>query len=270
MNKARIAILGLALVAAIGAAVLVSSMSGKAPAVVEAPRVETVQVLVAGDDIALGTLITAANLSWQEWPKAALSSHLITKDASPDAKNKFKGATVRVPFVKGEPMIDRKIIRQGEGGFMAAILPEGMRAISVKISPETGAGGFILPNDRVDVLLTRRIRSSEGASTEGHVSETVLTNVRILAIDQAFRDNGKGDQVAVGKTATLELKLPQAELLALAEAMGDLSLALRSIKDSSNLALGQNGPQSRPFKGRDTSGTVTLLRYGVSSTVNSK
>ena len=270
MNKARIAILGLALFAAIGAAVLVSSMSGNEPAVVEGPKVETVEVLVAGGDIALGTLITSSNLNWQEWPKTALSSHLITKDAAPDAKNKFKGATVRVPFVKGEPIIDRKIIRQGEGGFMAAILPEGMRAISVKISPETGAGGFILPNDRVDVLLTRRVRNADSNSREGHVSETVLTNVRVLAIDQAFRDNGKGDQVAVGKTATLELKLPQAELLALAEAMGDLSLALRSIKDSSNLALGQNGPQSRPFKGQDRSGSVTLLRYGVPSTVKSQ
>lgn len=269
MNKARIAILGLALVAAIGAAVLVSSMTGKEPVKAEGPKVEMVEVLVASKDIALGTLI-ANHLQWQPWPKTAVSSHLITKEAAPDALTKYKGTTVRVTFVKGEPIIDRKLIRQGDGGFLAAILPEGMRAISVKISPETGAGGFILPNDRVDVLLTRRVRATDNSAREGHVSETVLTNVRVLAIDQTFRDNGKEEQVNVGKTATLELKLPQAELLALAEAMGDLSLALRSIKDSSNLALGQNGPQSRPFKGQDRNGSVTLLRYGISSTVKSQ
>ena len=270
MNKARIAILGLALVAAIGAAVLVSSMTGTEPVKVEGPKVETVKVLVAGRDIALGTLLASDHFKWQEWPKTALSSHLITKDSAPDAVKKFKGATVRVPFINGEPIIDRKVIRPGSGGFMAAILPEGMRAISVKISPETGAGGFILPNDRVDVLLTRRVRATGGTTREAHVSETVLINVRVLAIDQTFRDNEKGDQVNVGKTATLELKLPQAELLALAEAMGDISLALRSIKDSSNLALGQNGPQAMPFLGQDRSGSVTLLRYGISSTVKSQ
>ena len=272
MNKARLAVLGLALVTAIGAALLVSRMGGEKPQIVEAPKAETEQVLVAAKDINLGTFLTVSHLRWQDWPKSALSGHLITKSSNPDATKKFKGATVRAPFVQGEPIMERKVIRPDQGGFMAAILPQGMRAISVRISVETGAGGFILPNDRVDVLLTRRIRSGGQSSREEHFSETVLKNVRVLAIDQTFSDNGKGEQVAVGKTATLELKPEQAELLALAEAMGDISLALRSIKENANRALSEIVPVSAGTlsDGPGNVGSVTVLRYGVATTENSR
>jgi pilus assembly protein CpaB len=271
MNKARIAVLGLALVAAIGAAVLVSSLTGRESThTVETTLMETTQVLIAAEDITLGSLIGAEHLRWQDWPRDAVTAQLVTRDGSPNAMNTFTGSIVRAPFVEGEPIIDRKVIRPDTGGFMAAILPEGMRAISVGISPETGAGGFILPNDHVDVILTRRVRVGS-SSREAHVSETVLTNVRVLAIDQTFRDNGRGEQVAIGKTATVELEPDQSEVLALAEAMGDISLALRSIKDSTGLGLGENGPQapeSTLFGGRGT-GSVTMMRYGVSSSVSS-
>lgn len=272
MNKARLVVLGLALVTAIGAALLVSRMTGGEPQVVEAPKVDTVKVLVAAKDINLGTLLTPGHMTWQDWPKSAISRNLITQETAPKATTDYKGATVRAPFVQGEPIIARKVIRPDQGGFMAAILPKGMRAISVKISVETGAGGFILPNDRVDVLLTRRIRNTGTSSREEHFTETVLKNVRVLAIDQTFADNGKGEQVVVGKTATLELMLEQAEIMALAEAMGDISLALRSIKENSNMALGEMIPEAAGTlagNGRQT-GAVTVLRYGVSTTVNSR
>jgi len=273
MNKARIAVLGLALVTAIGAAFLVKSMTGATQVtVVEGPKIESVEVLVAAKDINLGTLISGGDLRWQEWPKSALSGHLITKTSKPDAASSFAGATVRVPFVSGEPIIDKKVIRPGQGGFMAAILPKGMRAISVKISVESGVGGFILPNDRVDVLLTRRLRSNASGGNEEHVSDTVLKNVRVLAIDQTFSDSEKGEQVAIGKTATLELKPEQSEMLALAEAMGDISLTLRSIMESSNTALGEMGPVSTGSltDGDRNRGKITMLRYGIASTVNTR
>jgi pilus assembly protein CpaB len=116
---------------------------------------------------------------------------------------------------------------------MAAILPTGMRALSTDISPETGAGGFILPNDHVDVILTRRDRDAEASNggVEAHVSETILNNVRVLAIDQTIEEKG-GQRVVVGKTATLELSPRQAERLTLAHQLGTLSLALRSLVDS--------------------------------------
>lgn len=261
------------MVTAIGAAFLVSTMSGgEQKVVVEAPKVETVRVLVAAKDINLGTLLTTSHFTWQDWPKSALSKSLITEATHPKAASEFKGATVRAPFVQGEPIIERKVIRPDQGGFMAAILPKGMRAISVKISVESGAGGFILPNDRVDVLLTRRVRVGGGSAREEHFTETVLKNVRVLAIDQTFSDNDKGDQVVVGKTATLELKPEQSEILALAEALGDISLALRSIKENGNLALGQIVPESTGTlsEGGQQKGTVTMLRYGTVTTVNSR
>jgi pilus assembly protein CpaB len=129
---------------------------------------------------------------------------------------------------EGEPVSDRKIIAPDSAGFMAAILPKGMRAISVRISAESGAGGFILPNDRVDVIL---ITKQTEAAAAPHVSEAVLTNVRVLAIDQTFQTNEKGEQVVVGKTATLELDPKQAEILAMVESSGQLTLALRSLAD---------------------------------------
>ena len=273
MNKARLAVLAIALITAIGAAVLVSNMSGgDQQVVVEAPKVETVKVLVAAKDINLGTLLTPADMVWHDWPKSAVSNSLITQSTMPKATTDLKGATVRAPFVQGEPIISRKVIRPDQGGFMAAILPKGMRAISVKISVESGAGGFILPNDRVDLLLTRRVRIGGQSTREEHFTETVLKNVRILAIDQTFSDNGKGEQVVVGKTATLELLPEQAEILSLAEAMGDISLALRSIKENSNMSLSEIVPQaagSLSDNGRNA-GAVTMLRYGVATTVNSR
>ena len=136
----------------------------------------------------------------------------------------------RAPFVAGEPIREAKLVDAKGSGFMAAILPHGMRAISTQISPETGAGGFILPNDHVDVILTRRdAGKSSGGAQQG--SETILSNVRVLAIDQNVAEKN-GRKVVVGKTATLELSSPQAETLALAQHLGTLSLALRSITDA--------------------------------------
>ena len=116
---------------------------------------------------------------------------------------------------------------------MAAILPSGMRAVSTEISPETGAGGFILPNDRVDVILSRRPKEDDKTATAPQpTSETILTNVRVLAIDQTVEEKN-GQRVVVGKTATLEIAPRQAETLTQSRQLGTLSLALRSLLDAS-------------------------------------
>ena len=145
---------------------------------------------------------------------------------------------------------------------MAAILPSGMRAVSTEISPETGAGGFILPNDRVDVILSRRDKEAERfTGVETMVAETLLSDVRVLAIDQTVEEKN-GQRVVVGKTATLELTSRQTESLAMGRLMGTLSLALRSLVDFD--------PAKRPADrgGRDsnTINRVNMVRFGITTT----
>ena len=135
----------------------------------------------------------------------------------------------------------------------------------MRISAETGAGGFILPNDKVDVILTRKI-----AGTERQVADTVLSNVRVLAVDQTFKQDDKGEQVVVGKTATLELDLMQAEVVSMAEQTGQLSLALRSLADGGDSALGDDGPRlSEKFINGSSGSEMTVSRWGVRSFTSS-
>jgi pilus assembly protein CpaB len=162
----------------------------------------------------------------------------------------------RAPFVTGEPIREAKLVNGKGSGFMAAILPSGMRAVSTQISPETGAGGFILPNDRVDVILTRQ-QTTGAAGSQRQTSETILDNIRVLAIDQNVQEKD-GQKVVVGKTATLELSPKQAETLALAQRLGSLSLALRSIADASG-----DKKIDEP-SGQGTS--INVVRFGVTTT----
>ena len=202
MKRARVMVLGIALTAALGAAWI-------AKKIVSGPReVETVEktvgstdVLVAATAINLGDSVTTEDLKWQQWPVEGVTPGLITRSGQPDAPTQLAGAVARAPFIAGEPIKEQKLIKISEGGVMAAILPAGMRAISTPIREETSAGGFILPNDRVDVILSHKIQVG---TKEEPVSEAVLRNVRVLAIGQEI-ENKDGEKVATGKTATLEL-----------------------------------------------------------------
>lgn len=262
MKFARVTVLGLALAAGLGAAWVAKGMLGSKPVKQAKPKFETVKVLTASSDLTLGNRLKPGLMRWREWPKSAVTSSLVTNTGQPDAMKTFTGATVRATFVSGEPILRRKLVLKGKGGVMSAILPAGMRAISIKISPETGAGGFILPNDRVDVIMTRKDPTRRASNAA--ISNTILKNVRVLAIDQTIEDNDTKGKVAVGKTATLELSPLQAEILSESEKMGTLSLALRSLVDS--VRSGKDGPQAAESQGRR--GTVKMLRYGVSSTAN--
>lgn len=160
-------------------------------------------------------------------------------------KAQFVGAVVREAFMAGEPIVARKIVRAGDSGYMAVVLQPGMRAMAVSVSVETAAGGFILPGDRVDVILAREVEvKGEGGSRNAFVSETVLRNVRVLAVDQVTSPD-KGATTVVGATATLELAAADSEAVALAQAQGKISLTLRSYADAS-------GPSGRtPQVARD-------------------
>ena len=159
------------------------------------------------------------------------------------------------------PTATRLLMVKADGsGFMAAILPTGMRAVSTEISPETGAGGFILPGDRVDVLLSRQIQNSGGAGNEFR-SETVMRNVKVLAIDQVTKPEDNAQSV-VGATATLEVGAVDAEVLAQADAQGDIALVLRSYADVG----GPSGATARPQLARD-SNSVRVWRDGAVSAI---
>ena len=214
MKRARVIVLCIAFTAAIGAAWIAKRIvSGPREVQQVEKTVGATDVLVAANTINLGDSIRADDLKWQEWPVQGVTPGLITRDAEPDAPTKLSGAVARAPFIVGEPIKEQKLIKVSEGGVMAAILPAGMRAVSTPIREETSAGGFILPNDRVDVILSHKMRVG---SKDEPVSEAVLRNVRVLAIGQEI-EMKDGDKVATGKTATLELTPRQAEILTLAQ-----------------------------------------------------
>ncbi|MHC2289840.1 pilus assembly protein CpaB [Bradyrhizobium barranii subsp. barranii] len=218
MNTARIVVLVIALGAGGVAAYLASGFDNKpAPALPVAEKLPTVEVLIAKNDIQLGQAVKPEDLQWQSWPAATASSAFIRRDSRPDAQTQIAGSIARVPLMQGEPIREQKLVRAEGSGFMAAILPSGMRAVSTEISAETGAGGFILPNDRVDIVLTRRLKNPDGANgaTGGNdliLSEVILSNIRVLAIDQAPKEKD-GQNAVLGKTVTLELKPDQVATL---------------------------------------------------------
>jgi len=233
MKPARLIVLFIA-IAAGGVAALLAGRSDQAPPPPPpVAQLETAEVLVANAEIGMGNTVSGPDLRWQTWPAAAAGASFIRKGDRPDAINQLAGSIARAPFSDGEPIREAKLIRANGSGYMAAILPTGMRAVSTDISPETGVGGFILPNDHVDVILTRRDRDAEKSNggSEAQTSETILTNVRVLAIDQTVEEKN-GQRVVVGKTATLELSPRLSEKLVLARQLGTLSLALRSLVDS--------------------------------------
>jgi pilus assembly protein CpaB len=163
----------------------------------------------------------------------------------------------------------KKVVLPNERGFMSAILPKGYRGISVEISASTGAGGFILPNDRVDVILTRKL-DDDSNGLKLAVSETVITNVRVLAIDQTFQQSPDGEQVLKpDKTALLELDPRQTEIISMAEKAGTLSLALRSIAEGGDRGMGDTTPVlSERYAGSSegNNSDFVTIKYGIQKT----
>jgi pilus assembly protein CpaB len=259
MKQAQIISLGIAAVCGLGALWGMSSIMSR-PAKVETQevKVDTTQVLVAKQEIGLGQIVTQDNFRWQDWPKGSTNPAFIQNTGKKDAKF-YSGWVARAPILMNEPVTESKIIKPGEGGVLAAILPPGLRAISTRIKEETGVGRLILPNDHVDVILIQRKRTRAGV--DEFVADTLFRNVRVLAIGQLIeaKENKKN---AEGATATLELTPRQSELLALANSMGEITLALRSVADMSTAS----GPGTGGAL-NNRSNAIKFMRYGSKSRV---
>jgi pilus assembly protein CpaB len=254
MKRAQLVGVTIAAVCGLGAFFGVMSLVNKPQKVVrEEVQTNTTQVLVARSEIGLGQITGPESFRWQDWPQSSMGAGYVQRSARPNAINDLAGSVARAPMLPGEPVTAAKLVRAGEGGVLAAILPQGMRGISTRIKEETGVGRLILPNDHVDVILTQRRRGRAGG--DEFVSDTLFRNVRVLAIGQLIEAKD-GKKLAEGNTATLELTPRQSELLALANAMGEISLALRSIADI----------DARDQPTTDKRGnSIRVLRYGVKS-----
>jgi pilus assembly protein CpaB len=223
-------------------------------------KIKSSEVLVARTDIGLGQMTNDSQFRWQSWPDETVTDGFITRTAQPDAMTQLSGSIARAPIMAGEPITAQKLVRAGQGGVLAAILPAGMRAISTKIKEETAVGNLILPNDRVDVILTRRIQGRN--NQEEYASDLLFSNVRVLAIGQQIESmEGKKTAESAANTATLELTARQAEVLALANSMGEISLALRSIADLDT----KSGPAGVVDPSVKASTAIQVLRYGTAS-----
>jgi len=295
MSPVRLLIVLIAAVSAIGLAVVLQrALGGKpvVPAVVAAPAAPgkpMTQVLVAKRDLPIGTRLVAADVAWQAWPSDSISPAFITNGAAPTAPNGkveaakaavsgaadqmiggdpakiVEGAIVRDPILTSEPITNRKIVRGGEGGYLSVVLTPGKRAMAVPVTSETAAGGFVLPGDRVDVLVTHEAQvnaTGDGGTANGRVvqAETVLQNIRVLALDQSTSAD-KDAKSIVAATATLEVGPAEAEALTRAKAGGPVTLALRAYTD-----LG--GPSGVVGKTAASDSTVRINRGGQTSNVS--
>ncbi|BCH35932.1 Flp pilus assembly protein CpaB [Mesorhizobium sp. L-8-10] len=268
MAASRLIILGVAVAAAGGAGYVAKNMAVTPQAVVAAalpaePAIELTDVLVLSADVPMGGLVDGA-LAWQSWPADGINENFITKAAEPEALEALKGSLARVAMFAGEPLRRRKLVGDGKS-FMSSILPSGRRAIATQISADTSAGGFILPNDYVDVIMTRR---AAAGGADAFVTETILKNIRVLAIDQTIQEDEEGKKVKVGQTATLELTPRQAEIITVAQQMADrLTLSLRSVADSQEKPTGE---ADYLVSGSGRRGTVRLIRSGEVSEVGAR
>ena len=261
MNTRRLVVLLLAAVAAGGAALLVRGLIGggttKAVARLEPAPIAISNVLVAASALQPGQPLTSGLVRWQKWPRSSVDPGFIQQTGALTSDAAIAGTVARAPIVEGEPITYTKIVRSDATGFMAATLQPGMRAVSIPVTIASVAGGFILPNNRVDIILTESTNDTPKRAT----ARVVLADVRVLAIDQATPEKGP-KSVADVKTATLELSPDQVQTLSRAQVTGTLSLALRALGDH---ASAQSAAQLAGTRAGDDSngGQVAIIRYGI-------
>ncbi|PPQ40338.1 pilus assembly protein CpaB [Rhodoblastus acidophilus] len=266
MKKARLISLGFVAVCGLTAIYLVLDKPEPAPApapiAVAPPPVAKEQILVAAHELNFGSVIQPTDVAWQDWPKDSPIQGVIRKAERPNAVDEIKDSVVRGSFLTGEPMRAERLFKGASSGFLSAVLAPGYRAVAINIegSGATTAGNFVLPNDRVDVVhIYRDDDAAKSGAGDAFVSETLVTNVRVLAIGQNANDKG-GPPTAGGSTATLELDPRQAETVILAQRIGQLSLILRSMQDSAKQA---GGSVSSAQQIRDRG--VTIVRAGIAT-----
>jgi pilus assembly protein CpaB len=253
MKRAQLLGVAIAGVCGLGALFGVMNLVNKPTRVVrEEVTTNTTQVLVARTDIGLGQITGQESFRWLDWPQNAVSPSYVQRDKRPNAIEELKDSVARAPMLAGEPVTALKLVKAGDGGVLAAILPAGMRAISTRIKEETGVGRLILPNDHVDVIYTRRMRGRSGG--DEFASETLFHNVRVLAIGQIIEAKDGNKKNVEGNTATLELNPAHAQRLAEANSGGEISLSLRSIADMET----KDGPAAAR-----RGDNITIRKYGV-------
>jgi len=257
MKKAQLIGISIALGAGLMAFVVARNFTRptQVQQIVQQDKVDAVQVLVARTEISLGQVANESSFRWQDWPKDAVSTSFVTKTQKPNAPRDFSGSIARSPILPGEPITPVKLIKAGSGGVLSAILPPGMRAVSVRIEEKTAVGRLILPNDHVDVLLTTRSRARNGG-TEDVSTEVMFRNIRVLSIGQQIEVK-EARKSAEGNVATLELSPGQAEMITQAGSRGEISLVLRSIADISS---GENAQAED--RNKDRGNSIRVLRYG--------
>ncbi len=223
------------------------------------------KVMVARKSLPAGTFLKPEHLEWRAWPKAGIAKVYLVKGKR--TINELVGAVVRRGISAGEPITDGRVVRSGSRGYMAAVLTPGMRAVSVPINATTGIAGFVFPGDRVDLILTHKLHSGKGQKRKTHqVSETVLTGVRVLGVDQRSNDQKTKGKVKVPKTTTLEVTPKQAEMIAVAKEIGKLSLSLRSLAIDQTTGLPAALPMGPARRGRTTTRASDVSRLiGVAS-----
>ena len=266
-----------AIVLAGGTGMLVRSFLAQKTAKVEAtplarPVAPQKSVLVARNAIARGQILKPQDFSWQVWPEGGIDRNYIQAGSRP--VEAFTGWVARDPFAPGEPITEAKIVSPGSRGFLAAALAPGMRAVSVPVTATSGISGFVFPGDQVDILITHPLPVSANSNEAQHrASETVLRDVRVIAVDQ--RLDSKGNEAVVAHTATLEVTPKQSEIIAVATEMGKLSLSLRSLaampaekSPNDSVGEGERGTftldsevsQLLTTRGNSGAGGVTVLR----------
>ena len=253
MKLARLAVLGVALAAGLGAAYIMMGTKPPEPvpaAMAPAPVVVTDAVVVASHDLTFGAVLTDADMHWQTWPKDQVPPGALTRMGNPNGMQDIKGSIVRAAIANGEIIRPERLIKAGGSGFMSAVLPSGFRAVAIDLSDQgkSAAGGFILPNDHVDVIRTYHPDDQPAA----FASETLLTNIRVLAIGQNVQDK-VAERTVIGSTATLELSSEQAEKVVLAQRTGQLTLSLRSVVDMA---------AREPPKVPEPAQSLTIIRSG--------
>lgn len=250
--------------------IAIRSWLAEAPPPETADAPQEVRVLVTKRDLPVGTVVQPlADLDWQAMPpEEAQEDYLREEGTSIDS---LAGAIVRRTLKSGEPVTQASLTRAGEGSFMSAVLEPGMRAVSISVTPTSGNAGFISPGDRVDLIVTHRVRLAAATNPEGSViSETFIHDVRVIAVDQML-DN-PDNQAILAKTVTVEVTPQQAEKIAVAADLGKISFALRSLAterrqiDSEPAVAGEPVSPEEPYTS-DTDISTALESSGYSSTI---
>ena len=199
MRGLKFIILGVAVVAGIGAVALVQSELKRAQSGVQqdAQKTSMTKILVATRNLGRGHPMKPGDVKWQEWPSELVAENYINSTIRPNAASKAGDFMVKHNLVAGEPITDAKLIKINHPGVMSAMVRKGMRAVAIKVNMETGVGGFILPGDYVDVILTRdekvETRRSDGRYSDKEIliTNTLLRTVKVMAIDTIFQAEGE-------------------------------------------------------------------------------